>query len=323
MQTSLSPQQQDQLQKLAVPFHPNDISWRVTNTTQDKKRGCVIPYGDQRAYTDRLNNIFTPAGWTRTYEVTTLSPITRMKRDKAIQTGKVIVTCVVSIEGLGSHTGIGEMWADDENAMTRAEAQAFKRACSCYGLGRYFYDFAEMWVELDKYGKPASLPTLPKWALPEGVVPVTQQSQHPQTRSQPAAQATTQPTGQVLPPPARKQENQKDAERPLDPTLTPKIEGFRALLGDALYFEVFKAGGVARNARELPHLRAQQWVLKQLETLDRGVERIRELAQELQEQVFFGVLDHHKVQSIDKVPSFEVLKALVRDLQSAAGAIAA
>ncbi len=178
-------------------------------------------------------------------------------------------------------------------------------------------------MELDKYGKPASLPTLPKWALPEGVAPVTQQSQRPQTRPQPAAQATTQPTGQVLPPPARKQENQKDAERPLDPTLTPKIEGFRALLGDALYFEVFKTGGVARNAHELPHLRAQQWVLKQLETLDRGVERIRELAQELQEQVFFGVLDHHKVQSIDKVPSFEVLKALVRDLQSAAGAIAA
>lgn len=323
MQTTLSPQQQDQLSKLTVPFHPDDISWRVTNTTQDKKRGCVIPYGDQRAYTDRLNAIFTPAGWTRSYEVTTLSPVTRTKRDKAIVTGKIIVTCVVSIEGLGSHTGSGEMWADDENAMTRAEAQAFKRACSCYGLGRYFYNFAEMWVELDKYGKPASLPTLPKWALPEGVVPISQQqSQRTQTRSQPAGNGMSQVAAEVVPP-ARQQENQKDTERPLDPKLNPKIEGYRAAIGDALYFEVFKAGGVATNARELPHLRAQQWVLKQLETLDRGIERVRELAQELQEQVFFGVLDHHKVQSIDKVPSFAVLKELVRDLQSAAGAIAA
>ncbi len=318
MQITLSPQQQEQLQKLTAPFHPDDISWRVTNTTQDKKRGCVIPYGDQRAYTDRLNETFTPAGWTRTYDVTTVSNVTRMKRDKVIQTGKVMVTCVVTIEGLGSHTGVGENWADDENAMTRAEAQAFKRACSCYGLGRYFYDFAEMWVELDQYGKPKSLPTLPKWALPEGVVPINQQARSSQT----APQSAARPAGEVIAP-DRKQENRKEQDRPLDPALTPKIESFRALLGDALYFEVYRAGGTARNARELPHLRAQQWALKQLETLARGVDRVRELAPELQEQVFYRVLDHHKVQSIDKIPSFEVLKELVRDLLSAARGVAA
>ena len=52
----------------------------------------------------------------------------------AIQTGKVIVTGVVTIHGLGSHSGSGEMLAEDDNAMTRAEAQAFKRACCCFGL---------------------------------------------------------------------------------------------------------------------------------------------------------------------------------------------
>jgi hypothetical protein len=59
-----------------------------------------------------------------------------MKKDKAIQSGKVLVTCVVTIPGIGTHSGSGEEWADDENAMTSAEAQAFKRACSCFGLGR-------------------------------------------------------------------------------------------------------------------------------------------------------------------------------------------
>jgi hypothetical protein len=59
----------------------------------------------------------------------------------------LLVTCTVTIAGIGSHSGSGEEWADDENAMTSAEAQAFKRACSCFGLGRYFYDFTEMWVE--------------------------------------------------------------------------------------------------------------------------------------------------------------------------------
>jgi hypothetical protein len=147
MQNEFSTEQQQQLlEKLTIPFHPDAISWRVTNKSKDGKRGCVIPYGDQRAYTDRLNEVFTPAGWTRVYDVTTLSPVTRTKKNVAIQTGKVIVTCVVTIHGLGSHSGSGEMWADDDNAMTRAEAQAFKRACSCFGLGRYFYDFGEMWL---------------------------------------------------------------------------------------------------------------------------------------------------------------------------------
>ena len=51
--------------------------------------------------------------------------------------------------------------------MTSAEAQAFKRACSCFGLGRYFYDFAEMWVELNENKQPKSVPSLPAWALPK------------------------------------------------------------------------------------------------------------------------------------------------------------
>jgi len=39
----------------------------VMNTTKNRQpaRGQVVPYADQRAYTDRLNALFTPAGWTR------------------------------------------------------------------------------------------------------------------------------------------------------------------------------------------------------------------------------------------------------------------
>ena len=41
------------------------------------------------------------------------------------------------------------------------EAQTFKRACSCFGLGRYFYDFGKMWVEINEYKQPRELPDLP------------------------------------------------------------------------------------------------------------------------------------------------------------------
>ena len=57
-------------------------------------------------------------------------------RDQKI-VAKVLVTCELTIFGLGSHSATGEEWADNDNAGTIAEAQAFKRACSCFGLGRY------------------------------------------------------------------------------------------------------------------------------------------------------------------------------------------
>ena len=154
------------LLRLEEPFASNEVKWIVKATSRDGRKGRVVPYADPRAYTDRLNQVFTASGWTRQYNVHTVSPITRVKKDKAIQTGKVMVTCVVSITGFGSHTGSGEDWADDENALTSAEAQAFKRACSCFGLGRYFYDFGEMWVEINEYKQPKELPDLPSWALP-------------------------------------------------------------------------------------------------------------------------------------------------------------
>ncbi len=109
--------------QLAEPFDPSEIKWRVTHTNRDGNRGAVIAYADPRAYTDRLNQLFTPTGWTRSYQVSTVSSVTRMKRDKLIETGKVLVTCTLTITGLGCHTGSGEEWADEQNAMTTAEAQ--------------------------------------------------------------------------------------------------------------------------------------------------------------------------------------------------------
>jgi hypothetical protein len=39
------------LAELEVPFSPDQVQWRVTNTTNDKKRGQIVPYADPRAYT--------------------------------------------------------------------------------------------------------------------------------------------------------------------------------------------------------------------------------------------------------------------------------
>src|SRR3984957_7860577 len=77
---------------LEVPFHPSVIEWRVTNTSKGgSPRGQVMPYADQRAYTDRLNTLVTPAGWTRRYTIHTSANFERSKDQKLV--AKVLVTC--------------------------------------------------------------------------------------------------------------------------------------------------------------------------------------------------------------------------------------
>ena len=117
---------QEILRELEVPFSPDQVQWRVTVTANDRKRGQMVPYADPRAYTDRLNALLSPQGWTRDYRLETMSNITRIKKGESILSGKVLVTCTVTISGLWSHSGTGEAWADDDNGMTSADAQAFK-----------------------------------------------------------------------------------------------------------------------------------------------------------------------------------------------------
>ncbi len=153
--------------ELEVPVPPDQVRWRVINTAKDKKRGQIVPYADPRAYADRLNALFTPQGWTREYKVDTMSNLTCVRKGESIVSGKILVTCRVTIVGLWSHSGTGEEWADDENGMISADAQAFKRACACFGLGRYFYEFRGSWVDLDQNQQPKRIPALLAWAIPE------------------------------------------------------------------------------------------------------------------------------------------------------------
>ncbi|MBC8165407.1 MAG: hypothetical protein H7Y20_06000 [Bryobacteraceae bacterium] len=166
---------QELVAELEDPFEFSEIKWRVTNTCKvggpkgPRDRGQMLAYADPRAYTDRLNNLFAPSGWTRDYNVQTVQNFERKERGATERTitAKIVVTCRVTIHGFGTHTGLGEEWADNDNAGTAAEAQAFKRACSCFGLGRYLYDLEGQWVDLDEKKRPLETPVLPDWARPK------------------------------------------------------------------------------------------------------------------------------------------------------------
>ena len=63
--------------------------------------------------------------------------------------GNVGVIAAVTIYGR-TVEDVGEAEAKDPNAWTSAMAQAFKRACSAHGIGRYLYDQDAPWVPYDK-----------------------------------------------------------------------------------------------------------------------------------------------------------------------------
>ena len=282
-------------EKLTEPFDPSEIKWRVTHTTRDGSRGAVIAFADPRAYSDRLNQVFTPSGWTRTYEVNTVSSVTRMKKDKLIQTGKVLVTCTVTIAGLGTHADSGEEWADEENAMTSAQAQAFKRACTCFGLGRYLYNFAEMWVPLNQHRQPLHFPTLPQWALPKsGAI-----------EGKPGARPPSVQRG------------------PVDQKTAAKIEGFRRILGDPICGEILWRVSRARRANAIPNAQLQSDVSDAMERAARGIRKAHSLSEEIGDTQFVSVLDQLQIRSMTTIHNLETLKRLVTALEEFAAQHAA
>jgi hypothetical protein len=272
--------------ELEVPFDPAQIKWRVMRTSNDGRSGLILPFADPRAYTDRLNQIFTPAGWTREYTISTVPSLTRVDRGKVIVTSKVLVASAVTISRIGSHTGTGEEWADRENAVTAADAQAFKRACSCFGLGRYLYSIGETWVKLNGRGVPVMLPVLPQWALPPGMI----------------AQS---PVGQAI-----------DAPGPVDHRLTAEIEGFRSALGVDIYQEILRRAGHSKDARTIPNAERQKNVVEWMQAAARGFDRLHRLVEMAGDARFIAAMDSLKFSTTTCLPSLAALKQLVEELES-------
>jgi hypothetical protein len=185
--------------------------------------------------------------------------------------------------------------------MTSAEAQAFKRACSCFGLGRYFYNFAEMWVELNEYKQPKQHPKLPSWALP-------------------AAEKGAADSGKTGPRDERANSNSGTAsipKGPLDAGVTEKIANCRNDLGATLYENILERVARVRSPRDIANQKLQQVVLRSMETCLRAMRRIREIAAELPEEEFYTILDDLEVQSLDRIPSFEAFQKLAKAMHAA------
>lgn len=292
---------------LENPFDPSEIKWRVTNTTSDRRRGQVIAYADPRAYTDRLNALFTVRGWTREYAVQVIQNFERKDRGNGESTisGKIFVTCKLTIDGLGSHSGLGEEWADNENAGTSAEAQAFKRACSCFGLGRYLYDLDGNWVDLDERKQPLSRPRLPDWALP---------------KRQPGGTTRWNGNGHT----GTNGHAQQKSVAPVDvAALKARVQSLCEQVGRGLARSVMKSIAATEDLEHILDPAVLSALSAKLEDTLRGVERLRRSAGVVGQASFSRFCQQMNLTGdcLDEIPDRGTLRQLIEALETAAGAM--
>lgn len=122
---------------LLKSFPQSAVELKPTATTNDKSRALASPYVDMRAYYSRLDKICGAEHWS--------SCITLSERG---------AVCSLTIFGVTkSATGDYPIDPRDENPVTSAESQAFKRACSAFGLGRYLYSLPATWGPYDQQKK--------------------------------------------------------------------------------------------------------------------------------------------------------------------------
>jgi hypothetical protein len=291
---------------LEVPFDPSQIEWRVMNTTKSQPlRGQVVPYADQRAYTDRLNALFTPAGWTRKYTIHTSANFERSGDQKIV--AKVLVTCELTIFGLGSHSATGEEWADDPNAGTSAEAQAFKRSASCFGLGRYLYYFTGTWVDLDERKRPKSVPQLAGWATPAG----WRQGLRPRCAAE-VKQAVQTPTGNGS---VGRHDGGGGGD---NGDLLREIESMEKIVGKRMYRGILKIVARVWNPKDIQEKAVQEKILAHMQAAERGLRRAEAARDKAGLATFARVLGTLRLSSLDQVDNLKTLQEIVTALEAAA-----
>lgn len=144
------------LKQLKNPFEIKFVKFRVGATNADKSKGIALAYVDSREVMKRLDDVCGVGGWRSRYV-----PID----------GGFICEIDILIDG---------EWVTKSNAAgyTNVEpikggaSDAFKRAASTWGIGRYLYYIPNVWAPLKAQGKSyvlADTPELPDWAKPDAV----------------------------------------------------------------------------------------------------------------------------------------------------------
>jgi hypothetical protein len=122
----------DILTRLAAPFPPDRVSWRVGPTTQDKSKGQALAYIDARDVMERLDNVLGADGWQCEYVPMPNGDMLPHRRELR--------------EALVWKAWSQRTWKAEKGAYS----DAMKRSAVLWGIARYLYDLDCPWVELGR-----------------------------------------------------------------------------------------------------------------------------------------------------------------------------
>jgi DNA polymerase III delta prime subunit len=176
------------------------------------------------------------------------------------------------------------------------EAQAFKRASSCFGLGRYLYYFDGVWVDLDERKRPKTIPQLPEWATPRGWAQGLRPDASRSSNLTNSAAATPDDGAQTS-------------------SLVKEIESMAGPLGRGLYRGLLRDLARVWNPHEIWDVCLQQRVLEHMRSAKRGLRRLEAALDKLGPEALIPVLKEHMLTSIERVDSLESLKRIVLELE--------
>ncbi len=127
--TSHSALTPDVVAALRAPFAWDVIEVRPGSVRKDGTGALALAYADPRVYMERLDTVVGPEHWSVEFA----------------PWGDHRLICRLTIFGI-MKSSTGEADPKDKNAGTVAEAQAFKRSCVAFGLGRFLYDLPQIWA---------------------------------------------------------------------------------------------------------------------------------------------------------------------------------
>jgi hypothetical protein len=225
---------------------------------------------------------------------------------------KVFVTCELTIFGLGSHSATGEEWTDNDNAGTSAEAQAFKRACACFGLGRYLYYFDGVWVDLDERKRPKTALKLFGWATPEGwrrgLRPELVAGVHSDGRASASVDS------------GRSQDQQQPVKSDIA-ELICQIEAFETPVGKPLYRGLLKRVARVWRPTQIQDVVLLRRLLAHMQGAERGLRRLETAVGIAGPEALARILEFLKLDSAEKIDNLKTLKEIVLRLEQVAAEV--
>lgn len=127
------------MEQLTKPFGVELIEWRISNISKDKSKGLALPYVKTRAIQNRLDEVFTPFGWSNHFS--------DWKNNNA-------QICTISVNWNGKtiekQDGAGDTAFE---SIKGGLSDSFKRCARMWGIGRYLTELEPMWVSIDQYKK--------------------------------------------------------------------------------------------------------------------------------------------------------------------------